>query len=109
MKFLFDLNGYMVVRNVLSQEEIAAANSAIDAHQFNERTNPGLRNTKDNTKFSGDMKTGRFDMGGMLGWESPHREIFRKFLCHPKLIPYIHLVVGEGYRLDHSPLIIAQN
>ena len=54
------------------------------------------------------MKTGRFDMGGMLGFEDPHRDIFRKFLCHPNVVPYLHLLVGEGYRLDHSPLIIAQ-
>jgi hypothetical protein len=69
MKFLFDLNGYMVIRNVLSKEEVAEANLAIDAHKFNERDVSGLRNSKDNTKFSGDMKTGRFDMGGLLGWE----------------------------------------
>lgn len=37
MKFLFDLNGYMVIRNVLSKEEIASANAAIDAHKFEER------------------------------------------------------------------------
>ena len=48
-------------------------------------------------------------MGGMLGWEEPHREIFRKLLAHPKLVQYLHMVIGEGYRLDHSPLIIAQN
>jgi hypothetical protein len=96
-----------VIRNVLSEEEIIRANQAIDAHKFNERNVSGLRNSKDNTVFSGDMKTGRFDMGGMLGWESPHREIFRKLLTHPKVIPFLHMVVGEGYRLDHSPLIIS--
>ena len=69
MKFLFDLNGYMVIRNVLSKDEISAANAAIDAHKLYERDVPELRNTKDYTPFSGDMKTGRFDMGGMLGWE----------------------------------------
>lgn len=55
------------------------------------------------------MKTGRFDMGGMLGWEKPHSDIFRKFLAHENLVKYLHLVVGKGYRLDHSPLCIAQN
>lgn len=69
MKFLFDLNGYMVIRGALSKEEISQANAAIDCHDFSERNVSGLRNTKDNTPFSGDMKTGRFDMGGMLGWE----------------------------------------
>jgi hypothetical protein len=47
-------------------------------------------------------------MGGMLGWEKPDREVFREFLNHPKLTEYLELLVGKGYRLDHSPMIIAQ-
>ena len=31
-KFEFDLNGFLVLRNVLSAEEVASANAAIDAH-----------------------------------------------------------------------------
>jgi hypothetical protein len=30
-RYQFDLNGFLVVRNVFSPEEIAAANAAIDA------------------------------------------------------------------------------
>ena len=86
MKFMFDLNGYVVIRNVLSAQEIKEANEAIDAHAFSERKEAALRNSKDNTPFSGDMTTGRFDMGGMLGFKKPHREIFRKFLAHPNLV-----------------------
>ena len=36
-KFLFDLNGYIIVRNVLSASEVKAANDAISAHKFHER------------------------------------------------------------------------
>ena len=86
LKFLFDLNGYIVIRNVLSKQDIADANAAIDKHQFLGRHEKGLRNSKDNTAFSGDMKTPRLDMGGMLGWEDGHNKIFRKFLCHPNLV-----------------------
>ena len=31
-KFLFDLNGYLVVRGALSADEIGELNAAIDAH-----------------------------------------------------------------------------
>ena len=55
---------------------------------------PHLRNTRDNTPFSGDHKTGRFDMGGVLGWKKPYREIYRSFLNHPGLIPYLHMTIG---------------
>lgn len=107
-KFLFDLQGFVVLRGVLSSEEVAAANAAIDAHSWHERQRP-VRNSKDDTKFAGDMRNGRLDMAGMLGWEAPHRDIFRKMLAHPGLVPYLHELVGEGYRLDHSPLVIGQN
>ena len=38
-KYLFDLNGFIIIRGVLSEEEIAAAHAAIDAHTplFKER------------------------------------------------------------------------
>lgn len=49
--FEFDLNGWVVVRNVITAEEVAAANAAIDTHaaELHERRNPGLRNTKAGT------------------------------------------------------------
>jgi hypothetical protein len=53
--------------------------------------------------------TGRKDLAGFLGWEAPHREPFREVLCHPKLVPYLHDLVGPGYRLDHNPLCILQD
>ena len=68
VKFLFDLNGYIIVRNVLSASEVKAANDAISEHKFEERDQKHLRNTKDGTVYSGDGTTGRLDMGGMLGW-----------------------------------------
>ena len=37
IKFLFDLNGYIIIKDVLSKEELDAANLAIDKHKFNER------------------------------------------------------------------------
>eukprot|EP00593_Proboscia_inermis_P006969 CAMPEP_0171309886 /NCGR_PEP_ID=MMETSP0816-20121228/20082_1 /TAXON_ID=420281 /ORGANISM="Proboscia inermis, Strain CCAP1064/1" /LENGTH=79 /DNA_ID=CAMNT_0011793711 /DNA_START=65 /DNA_END=301 /DNA_ORIENTATION=+ len=45
-KYLFDLNGYILIKNVLTPEEVLAANHAIDTRtdQFHERTNPTLRN-----------------------------------------------------------------
>jgi len=96
-KYLFDLNGFIVIRGVLSAEEVAAAHSAIDAHtaEFKERADKALRNTRDGTPLAGDGKTPRLDLGGMLGWQKPHCNIFRKMLCHPKLVPYLKELLGE--------------
>eukprot|EP00238_Polyblepharides_amylifera_P013672 CAMPEP_0196593796 /NCGR_PEP_ID=MMETSP1081-20130531/76607_1 /TAXON_ID=36882 /ORGANISM="Pyramimonas amylifera, Strain CCMP720" /LENGTH=316 /DNA_ID=CAMNT_0041917883 /DNA_START=293 /DNA_END=1243 /DNA_ORIENTATION=- len=108
-KFIFDTNGYLVVKGVLSPGEVKSANAAIDAHShlFKERTGK-LRNTVEGTPLGGDGRTGRSDVGGFLEWQPPHRDVFRSILAHPALIPYIHELCGEGYRLDHSPLIFTQ-
>ena len=39
-KYLFDLNGYLVVKNVLTPEEVAIANEAIDKHSEQGRIRP---------------------------------------------------------------------
>jgi len=108
-KFLFDTNGYIIVKGVLSPEEVEAANSAIDAHEgdFKERKGK-LRNTADGTPLAGDGSTGRSDCGGFLEWERPHSSVFRSILAHQRLLPYLHELCGEGYRLDHSPLLFKQ-
>lgn len=33
-KYLFDTQGYLLIEGVLSADELAAANAAIDAHQL---------------------------------------------------------------------------
>jgi hypothetical protein len=82
----------------LTPKEVKAANDAIDAHQheLKGRVDPQLRNTKDGTPLAGDGKTPRLDMGGMLGWPKPHCDIFRSLLAHPKLVPYLNELLGEG-------------
>jgi hypothetical protein len=109
-RFLFDLNGFLIVRGVLNTTEVQQANSAIDAHAaaFQERDGM-LRNTAPGTPLAGDGVSGRRDLGGALGWDAPHREPFRALLAHPKLSGYLRELCGEGYRADHLPLIIAQH
>jgi len=108
-KFSFDLNGFIVLRGILTEEEIKDANLAVDRHQedLSERTGI-LRNTKEGTPFSGDGVTGRRDLSGMLSWPEGQREVFRKILAHPKLVPYYTALLGNGYRMDHLPLLITQ-
>lgn len=113
-KYLFDLNGFLVLRGALSLEEVAAANAAIDVHEkdeLHERTGQ-LRTSglygRQSTALAGDGTTGRKDMGGMLGWKDPHCSPFRNILCHPSIAPALIELLGVGYRLDHSPLMIAQ-
>ena len=84
-RYAFDLNGFLVLRGIFSEAMIADANAAIDAHlgQLHERTGQ-LRTSglygRESTRLAGDGSTGRFDMGGMLGWAKPHCDPFRDVL-----------------------------
>lgn len=106
-RFLFDLNGYIIVRGALSSEEVTALNTCVDNHanEAVSRSSTPLKNAKQAGAF-GD-KGARRDMGGMLGWEDG--DSFRKLLAHPKLAPYLVDLLGEGYRLDHQPLALLQD
>jgi ectoine hydroxylase-related dioxygenase (phytanoyl-CoA dioxygenase family) len=103
--YLFDLNGYLVVEQVLTVAEVAAANTAIDHHA--DAVNIRLEDLSlsgESTSLKGT--TGRGDLGGMLGWEEPWRNVFRHMLSHPRIVPYLNQIVGPGFRMDHSPGLI---
>jgi ectoine hydroxylase-related dioxygenase (phytanoyl-CoA dioxygenase family) len=108
-RYLFDLNGFLVVRGVLSEEDVAEANRAIDAHQdeMKERSSTELRNAKKGTPMYGSGP-GRKDLGGVLEWPSGQSKVFKSILAHPKLRPYFHGLLGKGYRMDHMPFVITQ-
>ncbi|GMI04419.1 hypothetical protein TrRE_jg13274 [Triparma retinervis] len=109
-KYLFDLNGYIVIKGVFSPEEVAAANAAITDHMpsANERIEDSIRNTKRGTGMGGNGKDGRIDLGGVLQW-GEQSKFFHSVLDHPKLVPYYHELCGKGYRMDHMPFCIVQN
>lgn len=108
-RYLFDLNGYIIVKNVLSAEEVAQANAIIDKHQNEmvERKEAALRNAVKGTKMYGEGP-GRKDLGGVLEWGEDSK-IFKKILAHPRLVPLFHGILGKGYRMDHLPFVIAQD
>ena len=110
-RFWFDTNGFLILRNVFSSTDVAAMHDAIDARvdssAESERTG-ALRLTRANGPLSGDGVTGRRDVAGFLGWPKGEREKFREVLSHPRLAPYLHELLGPGYRLDHNPLLIQQ-
>ena len=63
----------------LNQEEVAALNAALDV--------------------VGESET-------LLGGGSPHRELFRDLLVHPKLVWYLNQLIGHGFRLDQAPQLL---
>ena len=105
-KYLFDLQGFLVVEGVLSKAEVAAANEAIDRHAAGivERVG-GVSLSSDSKTMQGE--TGRGDLGGLLSWEKPWCDPFRAMLAHPQITPYLNQLLGKGWRLDHNGGLIS--
>ena len=101
-KYLFDLQGYLVVRDFLTSEEVDALNASVDAN-IDTQGEDGNSNTGESTTLVG-KKRGMF--GGMLTWPKPWCNPFRDLIAHPKLIPYLNTIHGRGWRLDHAPFIL---
>jgi len=107
-RYLFDLNGYIIVRGVLTPEEVKQANDAIDNHnsEMVERSDKPLRNAVEGTAFYG-TGPGRRDLGQVLEW-GPESKVFKSILAHPRLVPFFHGLLGKGYRMDHLPFVLNQ-
>lgn len=105
-RFLFDLNGFIHLKNVLTPEEVKTMNTAIDTYKEKmvARDDPILKNAKGGSGMA--AANSRIDMGGMMSWEGMHGKIFRSMLAHPELKPYLDCFLGTGYRLDHAPLVL---
>lgn len=109
-RYIFDTFGYLVIRNVLTKEDLTEANAVLDKHmhKVEERMDAVLRNTKEGTPLSGDGKRGRMDLGGVMEWPGDDSRVFKSILAHPKLVKKFHGLLGKGYRMDHMPFVIAQ-
>ena len=79
--YLFDLQGYLVIEGVLSATEVAELNRLVDDQQL--------------APPAESVESQRF--GGFLLWAEP----FRTLLDHPRILPYLEVLLGDGFRLDH--------
>ena len=66
-KYLFDINGYLVVPGFLTSEEVTRLNAAFDANR-DKMGEDGNSNVGNSSTLAGNQKRGFF--GGMLAWEA---------------------------------------
>ncbi len=112
-EYLFDLCGYIVIRGVMTPEDVAEANAAVDRHQYELRDNTQHAKGTAFAKQRGEAELAvaaprRKDLRHMLGWEPADRAPFVKMLAHASLAPYLNVICGRGYRMDHAPTLITQ-
>ncbi|HIB88864.1 TPA: hypothetical protein EYO57_16985, partial [Candidatus Poribacteria bacterium] len=73
-KFVFDLQGYLIIKNVLNTDEVDELNEIIDpSHRDALPRRPSL-------------------------WGEP----FKRLIDHPHIFPYLIELLGPNVRLDHD-------
>lgn len=88
-RFMFDLEGYLVIKNVLTPEAVKRLNEVADATFVRDYDDPG----KDSKG-----RVGRRQVGRVSAW-SPETQAL---IDHPRILPYLIELLGPGFRLDHD-------
>lgn len=86
-KFMFDLEGYLVVKGVLTADEVARLNALADSTWPGEYDEKNLR------------RTSRVSLWGA---ES------QALIDHPTMLPYLAELLGPKFRIDHDYSIFMQ-
>ena len=91
-KYFFDLNGYLVLRDVVDPDTIRRCNEAID--HYDDQIEVHER------RFEGESKALTSDIrqrwsDEMVAWERPYCEPFRQLMVHPRLKPYLREIIGD--------------
>ena len=93
--YFWDLCGHLVLRNVMSPEDLALANAAID--RFADRIVVGKELARGSKSLAG---TGRPTMAGLLELPDPYCEPFRKMIAHPAVVHRLNWMGASGFRCD---------
>jgi len=99
-KYLFDLQGFIVVHEALTVQQVQHLNEALDANQDKRQEDQASATSK---TLNGNQLRGLYN--GMLTWEQPWCQPFRDLLANPRIITYLNTILGRGWKMDHHPFI----
>ena len=108
-RYYWDLNGHLIVRNVLTPKELKAANDAIDyladrcANGTDEESD-FLRDAAQPRWMGETLTRTRNNIPFLLQLKAPHCDPYRKMIAHPQVISRLRVMCGEGFRFDHGPI-----
>jgi hypothetical protein len=102
-KYLFDLKGFLVLRDVVDADTIARANSAIDSH-FDQIETHERQFEGGSQALASEVRQKWCDE--MVTWGKPHGEPFRELMVQPLIKPYLAELLGSGYRIARQPRLI---
>ena len=102
-KYFFDLNGYLILRDVVDPELVARCNAAIDHHD--DQIETAERRFEESFEALTSPVRQRWS-DDMIRWKKPWREGFLELLVHPRLKPYLTELLGSGYRMAYLPRLL---
>ena len=91
--YFWDLCGYLVLRNVMTPEDLKLANEAVD--RFEDRIVVGEELARGSKSMAG---TGRPLLGGLTELPKPYCEPFRKMIAPPAVVRRLTWMKGSGFR-----------
>ncbi len=91
--YFWDLTGYLVIRNIMSNEDVDLANEAID--EFSDRIVVGDELARGSKSLAG---TGRPLLGALMELPKPYCEPFRRMVGHPAVMHRLTWMGGSGFR-----------
>ncbi|NKB72468.1 MAG: hypothetical protein GKR89_35780 [Candidatus Latescibacteria bacterium] len=92
--YSWDLCGHLILRGLMDEKWLAAANEAIDANP--DRISHGGSAAGDSGPLAG-QGTVRSSMGDPWTLPKPHGEPFRRMIAHPALIQRLNWIMGSGF------------
>jgi hypothetical protein len=96
-RYLFDLNGFLVIEDMLSEAEVSELNGHLDDYDLWHAQNSDPR-------FSEVWEYG--DNYRIVGPSHVWDGAFRRAISHPNLLPYLREIVGPTVRYDHGQVIL---
>ena len=92
-QYIFDLNGYLVIEDILTTDQVAALNEALDRNLPAPDERPAAGLNEGSVKLSGAHGGGTF--GGCLDWPEPWCDPFRALMALPPAGVALH---GRDHR-----------
>lgn len=97
--YFWDLNGYLVLRGVMDEAWLAAANEAVD--RFRDRVTVGEELSRGSKSLAG---TGRPLLPGLLELPAPYCDPFRRMVAHPAVEHRLNWMGASGGRMGGATL-----
>ena len=96
-RYLFDLQGYLVIEDVLGADELQELNRLLDGYD--------IWNQPPGEDLSFDLWQNdehQVSAGPLHMWDEP----FRRLIAQPRIVPYLTEILGTRFRYDHGHAMV---